>query len=224
MIIMRIEGDQVAAGEAGAEGRPAESGAVERPAESRTSALALRALAHPLRWKLIDVLGREGSATATRCAEVLAESVASCAYHLGILAKYGYIELLPGQAGREKPWRLASYRQDLSAEGLGIEGELAAEAAIAVFLDHEFARTRERLRTRTVEPPEWRERSRMLGASMWVTAEEFSELSDQLVELAQRYTDRFAEPGKRPPGGREARVFLSISVAPELGGSKRQEG
>jgi len=32
--------------------------------------LALRALAHPLRWKLIDLLGSEGSATATRCAEV----------------------------------------------------------------------------------------------------------------------------------------------------------
>ncbi len=230
---MRIEGEPVASGaagaeerpaEGGAEVRPAEGGAEVRPAESRASALALRALAHPLRWKLIDVLGHEGSATATRCAEVLTESVASCAYHLGILAKYGYIEPLPGQAGREKPWRLASYRQDLSAEGLGIEGELAAEAATAVFLDHEFARTRERLRTRTIEPPEWREPSRMLGASMWVTVEEFSELSDQLVELAQRYTDRFAEPGKRPAGAREARVFLSISVAPEPGGSKRQAG
>src|SRR5580700_3772892 len=68
-------------------------------------AMRLRALAHPIRWKLIDVLGSELSATATRCAEVTGESVASCSYHLGILAKYGYIELVPDQPGRETPWR-----------------------------------------------------------------------------------------------------------------------
>jgi hypothetical protein len=60
----------------------------------------------------------EESATATRCAEVLGESVASCSYHLGILAKYGYIEPVPGQPGREKPWRVIQFRQDLTAEGL----------------------------------------------------------------------------------------------------------
>ena len=204
---------------AGERGAAVRAGAGEQ-ARSRGSVLGLRALAHPLRWKLIDVVGTEGSATATRCAELLAESVASCAYHLGILAKYGYVELVPGQAGREKPWRLTSYRQDLSAEGLGLEGELAGEAATEVFLDHEFARTRERLRTRTVEPPEWREPSRLLGASMWVTAEEFGELSDQLVELAQRYTHRLDKPGERAAGSRLARVFLTTSVAPEPGAAE----
>src|SRR5450755_4687742 len=107
---------------------------------------ALRALAHPLRWKLIDLVGSETTATATRCAEVLGESVASCSYHLGILAKYGYIELVPGQPGREKPWRLASTEQDLFPPGLDAEGTLAAEAATQVFLDHEIARLKDRLR------------------------------------------------------------------------------
>ncbi len=203
------------------------AGAGER-AESQGSALGLRALAHPLRWKLIDVLGTEGSATATRCAEVLSESVASCAYHLGILAKYGYVELVPGQAGREKPWRLTSHRQDLSAEGLGLglglEGELAAEAATQAFLDHEFARTRERLRTRSLEPAAWRDSCRLLGSSMWLTAEELSELSERLTELAVRYTDRNDDPDSRPPGARLARVFFSTSVAPEPAGSQTREG
>jgi hypothetical protein len=67
---------------------------------------ALRALAHPLRWQLIDLIGSETTATATRCAEVLGESVASCSYHLGVLGKYGYIELVPGREGKEKPWQL----------------------------------------------------------------------------------------------------------------------
>jgi hypothetical protein len=64
---------------------------------------------------------------------------------------------------------------------------------------------------------------------MWVTAEEFSELSDQLVELAQRYTHRLDEPGEHPAGTRLARVFLTTSVAPEPGAvepgaARQQEG
>ncbi|MDR2985281.1 MAG: winged helix-turn-helix domain-containing protein [Nocardiopsaceae bacterium] len=186
----------------------------ERGTRGRRGALALRALAHPLRWKLIELVGNEGQATATRCAEALGESVASCAYHLGILAKYGYTELVPDQEGREKPWRLTSYRQELSAEGLGVEGELAELAATESFLDFEFSRTRERLRGRRQEPPEWREPSRLLGSSMWVTSEEFAQLSEELLQVALRYTDRLDNPDSRPSGARLVRVFLSTSVAP----------
>ena len=65
----------------------------------------IRALTHPLRLELMDVLAEEGAATATRCAELTGESVASCSFHLRMLAKYGYIE--PAErTGREKPWRL----------------------------------------------------------------------------------------------------------------------
>jgi hypothetical protein len=203
---------------------PARGGEEDRGTASKARALALRALAHPLRWKLIDLLGTEGSATATRCAQVLGESVASCAYHLGILAKYGYTELVPDQAGREKPWRLTSYRQDLSAKGLGVEGELAERAATESFLDHEIERTKERLRARRLEPAEWREPSRLIGSSMWVTADEFALFSEQLLELAVRYADRLDHPGSRPPGARLARVFISTSVLPEPGGARQQEG
>jgi hypothetical protein len=86
-------------------------------AASRTS---LRALAHPLRWRLIDLLDSTGQATATQCAEALGETVASCAYHLSILGKYGYARQVPGHAGREKPWELAERR-----EGTGVLGETA---------------------------------------------------------------------------------------------------
>ncbi|MEP7023868.1 MAG: winged helix-turn-helix domain-containing protein [Actinomycetota bacterium] len=57
-------------------------------------------LAHPLRWQMLDLLGAEGTVTVTRCALVLGESTASCSYHLGILAKYGYITPAEGE-GRE---------------------------------------------------------------------------------------------------------------------------
>jgi DNA-binding MarR family transcriptional regulator len=188
----------------------------ERPDDRRApDPLALRALAHPLRWKLIDLLGSEGTATATRCAGVLGESVASCSYHLGILAKYGYIELVPDQpSGREKPWRLTTFEQDLSTEGLDETGALAAQAATETFLDHELARIKDRLRRQDLEPAEWREASHLLGSSTWVTADELREIKDQLVAMASRYADRLADPSRRPAGAREARILTVTSVAP----------
>jgi|SRR6516165_24530 len=187
-----------------------------RPGDRRApDPLALRALAHPLRWKLMDLLGSEQSATATRCAEVLGESVASCSYHLGILAKYGYIEPVPDRpGGREKPWRLTTYEQDLSTEGLDETGALAAQAATEAFLDHELARIKDRLRRQDLEPAEWRTASHLLGSSTWVTAEELREIKDQLIAIASRYADRLADPARRPPGAREARILTVTSVAP----------
>ena len=44
-------------------------------AERITDPKALRALSHPTRWKLIELLGLEPAATATRCAEFTGESV-----------------------------------------------------------------------------------------------------------------------------------------------------
>jgi hypothetical protein len=176
--------------------------------------MALRALAHPLRWKLLDLLNSEQSATATRCAEVLGESVASCAYHLGILAKYGYIEPTGDRAGREKPWRLASRRQDLSTAGLDESGALAAQAATEVFLDHELERIKDRLRRADLEPAEWRAASYLSGVTRWLTAAELTEIKDQLAEIEERYADRDDDPGCRPPGAREVRIFAVTSVAP----------
>jgi len=177
---------------------------------------ALRALAHPLRWQLIDLIGSEATATATRCAEVLGESVASCSYHLGILGKYGYIELVPGQAGKEKPWRLASREQNLDPGGLDTEGALAAEAAAEAFLGHEFARMRQRLGRYGLEPEPWRKATRVLGATTWMTAEELLDISDQLKRLLVTHEERAADPMSRPPGAREVRLFAATSVAPPV--------
>lgn len=184
------------------------------PAPRSPDPVALRALSHPLRWKLLDLLASEQSATATRCAEVLGESVASCSYHLGILAKYGYIELVPDQPGREKPWRVTSLEQDMSSEGLDEPGALAAEAATEAFLDHELARMKDRLRRQSLEPAEWREASHLLGSTTWVTSAELREIKDQLMEITCRYLDRTRDPSLRPAGAREVRIFSATSVAP----------
>jgi Helix-turn-helix domain len=181
---------------------------------------ALRALAHPLRWQLMDLIGSETTATATRCAEVLGESVASCSYHLGILGKYGYIELVPGQTGKEKPWRLVSRQQNLDPSDLDTEGALAAEAAAGAFLDHELARIKQRLSRISLEPEPWRAASLLIGNTTWMTAEELHGITDQLKQLVSTHKERAADPAARPPGAREVRLLAVTSVAPPVTPSK----
>lgn len=72
-------------------------------------ALALRALAHPIRLHLLQLAASEGSVTSTTASERTGESTANCSFHLRLLAKYGFLEpAVGGRSRRERPWRLAS--------------------------------------------------------------------------------------------------------------------
>ena len=67
---------------------------------------ALRALAHPLRGRLLGILRLDGPATATQLGYRLGESSGSTSYHLRQLAAYGFVEDMPGEGnGRERWWR-----------------------------------------------------------------------------------------------------------------------
>src|SRR5215470_1357547 len=79
-----------------------------------TDPKALRALAHPIRMSLIGLLRTEGPLTATRAAELLGESSASCSFHLRQLAKYGMAEEAEGGRGRERPWQATTMSTDVA--------------------------------------------------------------------------------------------------------------
>ena len=58
-----------------------------------SGAQTLRALAHPLRLKLLELVSLRGPLTASQCAPLVGESPSSCSFHLRQLAKYGYVEV-----------------------------------------------------------------------------------------------------------------------------------
>jgi hypothetical protein len=180
-----------------------------------TDPKALRALAHPLRWKLIEIIGREGTATATRCAEETGESVANCSYHLNTLAKYDYVEQAEGGQGREKPWRLVSQSQSITDVGMDRETEVAARAAEGAFLDYALTQLRERHVTMQLEPKEWREALGINNSTDFLTPAEVREVTDAMTELMNKYRERRNDPSLRPEGARSVTFFLSASVVPE---------
>ncbi|HYH31746.1 MAG TPA: winged helix-turn-helix domain-containing protein [Pseudonocardia sp.] len=169
----------------------------------------LRALSHPTRWKLIELLGLERTATATRCAEYTGESVASCSYHLSMLAKYGFVEQADGGSGREKPWKLVKYDQSWETDGLEPEGAVAAETLTDVFLDHEVGRIKEFSRRRDREPERWRRHARTRATITWLTADEMTEVSRDLAAVFARFDGRLEDPSLRPEGSRPVRLFTA---------------
>lgn len=180
-----------------------------------TDPKALRALAHPLRWKLLEIIAREGTATATQCAEETGESVANCSYHLNTLAKYRYVEHAGGGQGREKPWRLVSQSQAWDNTGTDQEFSLASNAATGAFLDYSMAQIRDRHLAEYLEPEEWQEALGVDNTNDYLTAAEVKELRETVNELMNKYRGRRTDPSTRPEGARFVNLFFSTTVAPE---------
>ncbi|OZM81981.1 helix-turn-helix domain-containing protein [Pseudonocardia sp. MH-G8] len=189
----------------------------EHRPERITDPKALRALSHPTRWKLIELLGLERTATATRCADFTGESVASCSYHLNMLAKYGFVEQAGGGTGREKPWKLVKYDQSWETEGLEPEGQLAAEALTDVFLDYENSRMKDAARRQEREPQEWRRNSRKRASLTYLTVDELEQVSQELRAILDRYGNRLEDPARRPAGSRAVRMFFATYFPPGSG-------
>jgi Helix-turn-helix domain len=181
---------------------PAGDAGTERGQLNLTDPKAIRALAHPVRWALLDALGQAGTLTATQASEMLGESPANCAFHLRTLAKYGFVEEAGGGRGRERPWR-QTYNA-MSWRTRQDETQAATEALDQVWLDATLTRARRSL-TAIAQWPKAFEDS--LGAStsrLYVTPAEaddlFTELRqtyDRLVGLQHRFAER-KDPQHRP--------------------------
>src|SRR6187431_2076345 len=70
---------------------------------------AMRALANPLRLKLLGLLRQDGPHSVGELSELAGAAPGSVSYHLGTLARFGFVEEAPELArdGRERWWRAA---------------------------------------------------------------------------------------------------------------------
>lgn len=178
---------------------------------------AMRAMAHPLKWTLMDVLLTEGAATSTRCAELTGESQANCSFHLRQLARYGLVEEAPSTSRKERPWRLTTVNQSWSRVQPDPVRAAAAAELEQVFVQHEFATLMRWVRTAAAYGDDWQRASMRAGAIAWLTPEELAVLRDQIEELMLSYRDRVEDPAKRPAGSSLVRLFSAAYPLPEEG-------
>lgn len=158
---------------------------------------ALRALAHPVRMRLVGLLRTEGPLTATEAAEHVGESPSNCSFHLRQLAKWGLVEPAAGGKGRERPWQATALFTSWQTSPVSGEGADARVALDRVLVQTYVDRIGDWFDRRPSEPPQWLAVS---GVGDWildVTAGELQALEDAIDRLVEPYVHgvRTAAPG-----------------------------
>ncbi|HWG98137.1 MAG TPA: helix-turn-helix domain-containing protein [Pilimelia sp.] len=101
-----------------------------------TDPAALKAVAHPLRVRLLAALRESGPATATELARRLGTESGSTSYHLRVLARHGFVEDATGDRPpgrhhpRERRWRAAHLTNAWSNTALAATSEGREAAAL----------------------------------------------------------------------------------------------
>jgi len=177
---------------------------------------AIKALAHPIRLDLLELVGRSGPVTAAQCGRALGESQASCSFHLRQLAKYGFVaDAGPGRDRRERLWRITDMRLQLPS-GQGPEGAVVRQLN-RVMVERELARILDSIERTPDEPADWREASSTLSATIPLTAQDLAEIKESWIEVLAPYIAAAeAAGGQLAPGQRHVRFFSVASPLPEL--------
>ena len=185
---------------------------------------AMRALAHPVRLRLLEELTLRGALTATQCADLVGESPSSCSFHLRTLAKYGFVAEAEGGTGRQRPWRTVALGNRWRS---GPDTSPAARTAGAALAAQVRRRDRdlldEHLARQDELPAEWHEASIHSNFGGWLTADELRDLGDQLTELWRPFVERLRDPRQRPAGSRLVHMFAHGFPRPESPGDQRAD-
>ncbi|MRG61132.1 helix-turn-helix domain-containing protein [Agromyces sp. CFH 90414] len=185
------------------------------PAEPRRiqvrDAGMMRALAHPVRLRLLGLLRVSGPATVGMLAEQVGESAGTVSYHVQTLAKHGFVVEAPGLARdrRERWWRAA--HDVTTSDAADLLGDPEAKAA-----SDEYRRTvidsyrRELLAAIDAEAglePEWVAASDSSDAVAHLTLEEFRNVGAELAAVREKWFRRGRE---RRTGTRAVRVITHV--------------
>jgi DNA-binding transcriptional ArsR family regulator len=152
-----------------------------------------RALAHPLRLRILHLLRADGPSTATRLGVILGESSGSTSYHLRQLAAHGFVEPDPReQRGRVRWWRASFLTHKVSETSLLEDPELADVADL--YLDEVISAQRTLLRNWLQEKQdwsqEWRSASACSGYYLQLAPDEAREMIRELDQVVERYRTR----------------------------------
>jgi DNA-binding transcriptional ArsR family regulator len=157
----------------------------------------LRALAHPLRVRLLGALRTDGPATATTLARTLDTNTGATSYHLRQLADAGLVVEEPDRAGRQRWWRAA---HELSSwRPVDFEDDPDASAAsdwIQGFGLRLLTEEAERwLATRADYSRAWREAASFGDRMLRLTPARLRALADELQDVLRRH-DREPDAGE----------------------------
>ncbi len=184
---------------------------------------SLKALAHPLRVKIFDVLSTYGSFTASGLAERLGESSGATSYHLRQLEKHGFVREVEGKGvGRERWWERTPGGITLGTEEAS---RTSAGREATQLVMREWSSNRERTlaefldRGLDVLAKNWMEASVVSLTNVFVTAEELQEFTEKVMEMTTEFAEIHRD--QRTSGSRP--VQLQFHAFPVIDGDEIPE-
>lgn len=175
---------------------------------------AMRALAHPVRLRLLGELRQRGPQNVRSLSELVDEPSNAVSYHLRSLAKYGFVAEAPDRAvdGRESWWRALHRRTSWDPAAVAEEPELRTAGAelerqvlrrwyekLAGYLDREASLD-----------PAWVRAALRTDASLTLTADQLAEMRDELRAFVARWEER---GDAEQEGGARVTVLLNAFKA-----------
>ncbi|MEV6901965.1 helix-turn-helix domain-containing protein [Amycolatopsis sp. NPDC051372] len=165
----------------------------ERILDART----LRALAHPLRMRMLDLLEQDGPATATGLGKRVGESSGTTSWHLRQLADAGLVAEDPDRGSkRERWWKAAQDYTTIRTGDFVSDPELAGSISTVL---HQLVIQRHQEEAQFVaELPRWHDRwehsATLTSEHLSLTPEETRRMSAEITAVVDRYR-RPTRPG-----------------------------
>jgi predicted ArsR family transcriptional regulator len=183
--------------------------------------VAIRALAHPLRIKLHELIGRQGPTTAARAARELGVSQALASHHLRQLAKYGFVEPARAANQRDHPWQITATSHGLPRGGVDAQTSVAVDTLEQLVAERALERLAQWHRHHDEYDARWQEHSGVGQNLIYLTAEEYAELHRALDALITPLVERrrLGDVAARPSDARPVNLTLiSVPVPPTASG------
>ena len=184
------------------------------PAVQVTDVRALRALAHPLRNRLLGLLRLDGPSTATLLGRRVGESSGSTSYHLRQLAAYGFVEEVPDHGtGRERWWQARHRMTSWQAEQVvGQEGGSEVQDELTRLQIAGHARVLDAwLEQREQLGPAWTTAASLNDYALRLTPPQARALAEELTAVLDRWLEQ--HPAAEPAEGSEL-VSVLLDVVP----------
>jgi DNA-binding transcriptional ArsR family regulator len=171
----------------------------------------MRALAHPLRLRLLSLLRTDGPAKVSALAEGVDEAVALVSYHLHQLAAHGFIEEARELARdrRERWWKASHERTHYSS--LDFLDSPERRAAAGAFRREVLRLYASRIEQYLEEEPAWGQDWIAAADSsdflLRLTPDELRALSDEVFEVLERW-ERHGKQAPERDGAETVQVIL----------------
>lgn len=174
---------------------------------------ALKALAHPLRLRMLGLLRIDGPATASGLAAQLGLNSGATSYHLRQLALHGFIQEDHERGSRRDRWWRASHDMTTYLSD-NVEGE-ALDAGLAFLqaaLSWQMHQMQGALNAYTDLPPDWRRASTASDYTIPMTAEAAADLVGKLRDILSEAMQAAPPLGAPlPPGMRPFSIILNAA-------------